>query len=51
MPADGKVGRLLTETLSRIPNLKLDGSKYEAMLNSAMQVKGCVCVCVCVELG
>ena len=33
---DARVGRMLTETLSRVP--KFDEPKYEAMLNSAMQV-------------
>lgn len=33
---DGRVGRMLTETLSRVP--KFDEPKFETMLNSAMQV-------------
>ena len=44
--ANGTVGRMLMETISRVP--RFDSAKYETMLNSAMQVCACVrFVCVC----
>lgn len=36
IPANGVVGRLLMETLSKVP--QVEPSKYEAMLNATMQV-------------
>lgn len=36
VPSNGKVGRLLMETVSRVP--KIDNTRFEAMLNSTMQV-------------
>ena len=54
VPDNGMVGRRLMETISRIP--KFDGSKYEAMLNTAMQVRRGVAmrgvwqwVCLCLQ--
>lgn len=41
IPANGVVGRLLMETISRVP--QMEPSKFEAMLNSTMQVRTAAC--------
>ena len=46
VPSNPRVGRLLMEAVSRVP--KIDNTRFEAMLNSTMQVPAYVCVCVCV---
>ena len=40
-PSNGRVGRLLMETISRVP--KIDNTRFEQMLNSTMQVGGVCC--------
>ena len=35
IPADSAVGRLLMETISKVP--RIEGAQFEAMLNSTMQ--------------
>ena len=36
VPSNARVGRLLMESVSRVP--KIDNTRFEAMLNSTMQV-------------
>ena len=40
VPSNPRVGRLLMKTISRVP--KIDNARFEAMINSTMQV-GVVC--------
>ena len=41
VPSNPRVGRLLIESVSRVP--KIDNTQFEAMLNSTMQVLVCLC--------